>query len=263
MKLGFIGMGKMANSIVKGLINTYPTISKSIYFYEKSSDSAHNTATELGITSIKDISTLIQQTDMIILCIKPQNLDDITPFIAPLSASKTLVSILAGVTMDTLSKKCQASGPIIRLMPNTPSQLKQGVTAICHNQQTPSDTITHLETLLQSIGTTVIVEESHMNIITAISGSGPAFFYQIAKDIAAIGQDKGLSQDMAINLVAQTLIGAGHMLTKTGKSPQALIDEVSSKGGTTVAGLEKYTDLMIGQDLAQVILAAYQRASEL
>ncbi len=262
-KIGFIGMGKMATAIAQGLLSTKTVPSSAIYFYERTPESATQTAQTLGIIPVQDISTLIQKSDVVFLCVKPQNLTDISHQVSPFPPNKILISILAGISLSTLAQKCQAQGPIIRLMPNTPAVLKKGITAICTNKVTPPTTTQAIQTLLNSIGETLIVDESQMDIITAISGSGPAFMVQIASDIAKTGVAAGLSEAQAIRLIAQTMIGAGHMLLQSNTSPETLIQEVSSKGGTTVAGLTQYQDQKIGQSMTQVIQAAYQRAIEL
>ena len=148
-------------------------------------------------------------------------------------------------------------------MPNTPALLNAGITAFCTTPSVKPNHLNFIQTFLSSVGEAQQVEEDDMDIVTALSGSGPAFFYSIARDMIREGEAQGLSSDVARKLVQETLIGAGKMLQNSSSSPESLISDVASPGGTTEAGLTEYDTQNISDSLQSVIKAAANRSRTL
>lgn len=250
-QLGFIGFGKMAQAIYTSADKTQFTGT----YYDP----------HLSTASIPQLSLseLIETSDLLLLCIKPQSLSELKNQWPQVSLEgKHIVSILAGTTLAQL-ETAFGKIAITRVMPNTPALVGQSMSAFTHNKHVTSIQKTALLSLLKNCGHTQEAPENLMNIITAVSGSGPAFFYKIADAIAKSAQEHNLSYKTTITLTAQTMIGAGHMLLEANKTPQTLINDVSSPNGTTVAGLSIMTNSPIESILKETINAAYNRAIEL
>ena len=259
--IGFIGFGRMAKAIWAGIEaeSLYPR--HKVFFCVRSSQKRDAIVAQYHFSPV-DLDYLLTHSDTLMLCIKPQG---IAAFLQALPVTnlegKLVISIMAGVSIGALEPYfSQAS--LIRAMPNTPAKLKQGITALSCNENVTLAQKQLATRLFKHCGAVVDVEESTMNAVTALSGSGPAFIYKIADILAKTGQTEGLDYPTALHLVAQTFIGAGHMLIAT-PSPQHLIEEVCSAGGTTEAGLKVLQLSSIEADLKRVILAAIHRAKEL
>jgi len=241
-RIGFVGFGNMAKALWGGF-STLGVIGLAC---------DPNPTTTEGI-SFLSLNELIDQSEILFLCVKPQIFREM---IFPV-VSQPVVSIMAGVGLKELSQSFQT---VIRLMPNTPMSVSEGMTAICYPPDLTSNSI--LEMLLLTCGRILHVEESWMDVVTAISGSGPAFLYRLA-DIARLwAMDHGVPDRVATELFAQTLVGAGKLLLQT-PNPHLLIQQVTSPNGTTMAGL-KVAD---GSDLDGVwrgiLDATEQRSKEL
>lgn len=261
-KIGFLGFGSMAQAICKGALSSGILRSEFVYFTQRNTEKGNQAVSELGITMCTT-EDLVQTVDILVLGIKPQQLSDALSSVSPLSSSLTVVSLLAGTSLSTLSSYCETDTGIVRTMPNTPALIQKGVTALCSNSFVKPDHLATIQSIFSSVGTALFVDESDMDSVTALSGSGPAFVYAIARDIAQAGVSLGLSEDTAHHLVSETLIGAGEMLKLRSKSPNDLIADVASPGGTTEAGLLAYSQQDITSRLNAVIVAAATRSAEL
>ncbi|RAP33098.1 pyrroline-5-carboxylate reductase [Candidatus Marinamargulisbacteria bacterium SCGC AG-410-N11] len=257
--IGFIGFGNMAKAIYKGLISNNQKLN--IIFTEKDNLVAKKIEQEFPIKSVSK-DTIYKTASIIIIAVKPQQYQTI---LQPISNKKPnlIISILAGITMTTLEKQLGEHVPIIRCMPNTPALLQQGMSGISFNKNITEQHQEIAKTIFEGIGKMKVVPENVMDTVTGISGSGPAFFYQICHDIAELANNQGLSYEDAIQFAAQTLIGAGHMLLNSNKSPETLIQEVSSPNGTTVAGLQNYKSNQVNKQIQAMIQAAITRSKEL
>jgi len=261
-KIGFLGFGSMAQAICRGALQKGAISETSVYFSQRNAKTGTKTASELGITFCSS-EDLVNSVDILFLGVKPQQLNDALDSLALLPSSLTIVSLLAGTSLETLAKHCESGTGIVRTMPNTPALINQGVTAICKNDTVNSDALNTIQSLFDSVGSIQFVEESHMDIVTALSGSGPAFVYALARDMVQEGVSQGLSENSALQLVSETLIGAAKMLQTQSKPPNELISDVASPGGTTEAGLNAYSEQDITHKIRTVIKAASDRSKAL
>lgn len=259
--LGFIGFGRMAKAIWVGIEaeSLYPR--HKVMFSVRNPEKRDAIVSQYHFSPV-DLDYLLAHSDTLMLCIKPQGIEAFLHALPVINLEgKLLVSIMAGVTIATLEPYFQGAA-IIRAMPNTPARLNQGMTALACSEDVTLTQKQLATQLFTHCGHVVDVEESMMDAVTALSGSGPAFFYKIADILAKIGQSEGLDYATSLQLVAQTFVGAGHMLLKT-PSPQQLINEVCSPNGTTEAGLKALQQSSIEMDLQRMISAAIHRAKEL
>ena len=272
-KIGFIGCGKMAGAIISAIKEDYNVIGSEI-----SEEFAKSASQRLGIEVYCDNRKLAQDSDVIFIATKPNQavevLEGIKDLITP---QKLVVSICAGVTTkkieNILNPSTSGRGSyevtgegkkVIRIMPNTPALVKLGMFGICAGSKATENDVKFIENLLSSIGKCIDVTEKQMDIVTAISGSGPAFFYQVIEDMARAGEKLGLEYEKSLTLATQTALGSAQMIFNRGETPvQTLIDNVATKGGCTFVGIQemkKYDSTKVFYD---VIDKTTQKACEL
>ena len=262
-KIGFIGMGKMGQAIVKGLLTDRIFPKANISFFDTNESLIKQIEADLGLAALP-LTELISISDIILIAVKPQNITKLLDQFNKANLTKKLIiSILAGTKIqkfeNTLGNSCQ----IIRVMPNTPILLKHGMSAICYNKNVSPEYRKAAKIIFQNLSEIEEIDESLFDTVTGISGSGPAFLYRIADNIAELGAEQGLDYNTALKLIAQTFVGAGKMLLQKEKTPRELISDVSSPNGTTVAGLDYFNQTSIDQEIKKVFQKAILRSKEL
>lgn len=257
--LGVIGFGKMAEAICAGVHAAHKEIK--ISFFEKNEDRSKDILSKYPNFISSDLES-IAKAEFILLCVKPQNIESVFNTLPKLTASQCVISILAGTPIEKFETTI-GKLPIVRVMPNTPALLGESMTAISYNSAVSSQQKKIIKMIFDTIGKTLETDEKNINIITALSGSGPAYFYKIAQSMALEAKKEGFDEETATALIAQTMIGAGTMILKSKKNIKTLISDVSSPNGTTVAGLSAFEDTNLIKDLGNIIHRAYERAKEL
>ncbi|MCP4050610.1 MAG: pyrroline-5-carboxylate reductase [bacterium] len=261
--IGFIGAGKMAAAISGGLINSKLAAPNKIIFYEINQKRKDFIKNKYNITDT-DLQDLVTKSSIILFCIKPQNIE---PLLADLSKTniknKLLVSILAGTKISLFEQYLGTDIRIVRVMPNTPAIINEGMSALSFKKNISTDSYELIKKIFSVLGEIEEVDEKYMDAVTGICGSGPAFFYRLADNIAKAGEKEGLDYKTSLRLAAQTMAGAGKMLLKSEKAPEQLISDVASPGGTTAAGLNAFDRSTIDKEIQNVILKAVQRSKEL
>ncbi|MBU0579561.1 MAG: pyrroline-5-carboxylate reductase [Candidatus Margulisbacteria bacterium] len=261
-KIVFIGGGNMAEALLKGSLGASVFNTNDVVVTDIRADRLSYLENKYKIkTSLKNIIP-VEAADVILLAIKPQNMEEVLEEIkALINEKKLIVSIAAGVTIKQLQK--EKSWKIVRIMPNTPALIGQGIAALCSSSNVKENDKKIAEEIFKAVGKVVWVNERDINAITALSGSGPAFVYRLADYLIQAGKEVGLKKEVAKELVLQTFIGSAEMLAETEESPDALVKKVASPGGTTVAGLEVLDKSLVKNDLIKTIKAAKKRADEL
>jgi len=263
--IGFIGSGKMAGAIIQGVLKSGFTTAEKIQATQANSEGLEEKSAKLGINIILENKTLTKNSDIIFLAVKPNQITDVVKEINPyINEEKILVSIAAGITTASLEKVLPPKSKIIRVMPNTPVLLGEGMSAIFGNNFATKDDVEYIYKLFSTIGKCIILEnESQMDIVTAISGSGPAFFYKVINDIALAGEKLGLSYEKALLLSIQTAIGSAKMALNREITMENLISNVATKGGCTRVGVDVMEDLKTKEIFEEIIRKTAQKASEL
>lgn len=236
--IGFIGCGKMASAIIKGVSSSDNGEIYSIIGSEVNEEFAKSASERLGITVLTDNKELVKKSDIVFIATKPNNVVDVLEEINDsLNPNTLIVSIAAGVSTEKIEKVIKDSR-VIRIMPNTPALVKLGMFGVCKGSKATNEDLELIESLLSVIGKCIAVEENQMDIVTAISGSGPAFFYQVIEDMARAGEKLGLDYEKSLILATQTALGSAQMVFNRGEtSVQTLIDNVATKGGCTFVGI--------------------------
>jgi len=267
-KIGFIGAGNMAYSLIGGLLSSGGN-NELIWVADKNKDKNDLLAKGFSINTCADNKSLASLVDIIVLAVKPQVLKQVCEEIASSISSNNplIISIAAGINTDSISKWLaaeQSSLSLVRCMPNTPALVQSGATALYAVDHVSSQQKTSAESIMRSVGITVWLDnEQHMDAVTAISGSGPAYYFQIINIMERSAIKMGLDRKIAHLLAVQTAFGASKMALESSDDPETLRNKVTSPGGTTEKALEAMMSGGLEKLLMQATEAAQQRSIEL
>jgi len=262
--IGFIGAGNMAYALIKGLLSD-GFDAKNINVSDSNDKLLIKRQSELNITTYSDNVSLLDNSDIVIFAVKPQVLsmvclelkNNVTP-------NHLFVSIVAGIRGNDINRWLDGNFALVRTMPNTPALFQSGVTGLFANELVSSQQKKLVTSILSSVGECFWVDEEKLiDAITAISGSGPAYFFLLMQSITQAAIALGLDEKTANSLSIQTSLGASLMATKSGKDPKTLRSEVTSPNGTTQAAIESFQDQNFEGIVAAATRAAYDRAREL
>ncbi len=259
----FIGAGNMGAALINGILSKGIAAADTITAVD--TDTAKLDRLKVrGVYTTTDIAAAIKNAGIIILCVKPQSIDSVAAAVAQGNKNNTpIISIAAGITIARLQKHFSSEIEIIRVMPNTPALIGYGMSGLAFAAHVSEKTRTVALSIFNAIGETVVVDEPQLDAITGLSGSGPAYIFQVIQALAAGGIDQGLPEETAVRCAVQTVRGAAELIKQTGESPDTLTDKVSSPGGTTVAGLAAIRKQHGFEALREGVAAATQRSREL
>ncbi|MCD4781509.1 MAG: pyrroline-5-carboxylate reductase [Candidatus Omnitrophica bacterium] len=256
--VGFVGAGNMGSAIVSGIHQDYQ-----VYITDPDKKKCRNLVREYQVQSL-DLQSLLSQSDIIILAVKPQIFDELLTTLQPFITKKHLVvSIAAGITIDYITKRIGTHCRVVRTMPNLPAQVQFGVTAICAGSHALKKDLGMVKKIFNCVGTTVVVQEKEMDGITAVSGSGPAYVFFFIECLMAAARSLGFEQHVAQQLVRQTLKGSLELLESAHEDAATLRQRVTSRGGTTQAALDVLHAGQMALVYKNAIKAARKRAKEL
>jgi len=263
MNLGIIGCGKMGSALVKGAIRENAIDGQKVIAIDLIPELAQKLSKEIGASIAKTNDELIENSDAILLCVKPQNMISLTNSFTKERNSKLFISIAAGIKIDDLEKSFKNDDRIIRVMPNTPAMIGQGASAQSRGKNATESDAQFVSNLLNAVGITIEVPENQLDAVTGLSGSGPAYIYTVIEALADGGVLVGLPKEKALKLAAKTVIGAAEMVMKSDEHPAKLRDQVASPGGTTIAGLAALESGKLRSTLIEAVKAATKRSEEL
>ncbi|MFI3300462.1 MAG: pyrroline-5-carboxylate reductase [Candidatus Gastranaerophilales bacterium] len=263
-KIGFIGCGKMASAIIKGVLSTGFLAENEILAAEISEDNALKVKNALNIEVTTDNGILARNCDVIVIATKPCYVEEVLSEIASeLTCEKLIVSIAAGVSINKI-ENIVGENRVVRVMPNTPALVLEGMSGVCKGTFAKDGDIEFVMNLLSKIGKCIEVSEDKIDIVTAISGSGPAFFYKIIEEIARAGEKLGLDYEKSLLLATQTAIGSAKMIENRGEvEVQTLVNNVATKGGCTFVGVSVMNEQKSDELFFDVIDKTTQKACEL
>jgi len=260
-KLGFIGAGKLAGSVICGLVRAKFYSPQEIIAGEPNAEVRAALQNDVGVSVTANNVEVGENAEILFLGVKPGIVLPVVRELAPLLKDKCVVSLAAGVPISSMEKI--AEGRFLRALTNTPSAICEGATAIVRGTRTTAGDFELARTIFNAIGVVVEVEEKQIDAVTALAGSGPAFVYTLIEAMAQGGTKMGLSADVALTLAAQTVLGAAQLASESGKSPEELIKMVVTPGGTTAAGLAAMEKLKTSEGLIAAIEAATNRGREM
>ena len=264
MKIAIVGCGNMGMAFAKSFLQYNLVKKEDLLLVEKSAPRADTLREEKAGIVVETISPHIGEYDLVILSVKPQDFASVQDALREvLQTQQVVLSIMAGIPMASIQEKLNHR-LVIRAMPNTPALLGMGITGFAAAKEISFAQLLKVENLISATGRSVYLEdESMLDAVTALSGSGPAYFYYLVKAMIEAGKKMGFEESMASLLVKQTMLGAFHLINNADKSLDELIKAVASKGGTTEAALQAFETGHLADTLQNGILAAEQRAKEL
>ncbi len=263
-KIAVIGGGKMGGIIAQGLISREIISGKDITVTDIDAERRKILSSTMWLQVSDKNKETAKSADIIILAVKPQNMAQTLKEIAPaINKSKTVISIAAGITTASIEGNLTKGIRVIRVMPNTPALVSAGATAVAKGTNATDEDIKLARTIFDAVGITVEVDEKLMDAVTGLSGSGPAYFFVIIEALSDAGVLMGLPRNLALQLAAQTMLGAATLCLQEGNHPAQLKDMVTSPGGTTAAGLQALEEGKIRATLLSAVEAATKRSKEL
>lgn len=262
-RFGFIGAGTMAEAIVSGMVAQGLCEGREILMSNRSAEKLQRMAQTYGVATATDNQQVIDDAEYLIFAVKPQQFSTVCAQLQRKPAQgKAIVSIMAGVTMDTLAKQL-GSVALFRAMPNTPAKIGWGMTGVAANSLATAEQKQVVLDIFNSVGQTILIEEAYIDAVGAVSGSGPAYMYQILEALADGAVMAGLPRAVAYQLAGQTMAGSAMMMLETGQHPAVLKDAVTSPGGTTIRALKVMEERGVRNALMEAVQQAYLRAKEL
>ena len=239
-KLAVIGAGAMAEALISGMIENHLLHPKDIWVTNKSNqEKLHDLEKKYGVTTSYQLDEFFSETDAILLAMKPKDALNALSSIKPYMNDQILIiSVLAGVSIESMEQVLEKPSSIVRVMPNTSATIGKSATALAINDHVTKEQTLLAENIFQTVGITRIVDETHLDAVTGLSGSGPAYIYYLFEAMEKGALELGLDQQMAKDFILQTFLGAAEMLSKSSKPAHQLRKEVTSPGGTTEAGLK-------------------------
>jgi len=264
-KIGFIGAGSVVQTIIKGLISNDVVKSHKIWVNNrKNREHLLTLRKDYGVNCTEDKKKVFNNTDTIILAVKPQDIQEVLEEIKPIISEKQLlVSVAAGITTQTIARILEKDIAIIRVMPNTSCAVGASATAIAKGKLANERHLLTVSKLFQALGEVVVVDEKDMDLITGLSGSGPAYFYYMVELMQKAAVSHGLSEEVARKLILQTLYGAAKMLKETDEQPAVLRKKVTSPNGTTYAALKVFETMGFEEIVTKAIIKASERSTQL
>jgi len=262
--IAFLGAGNMAEALVKGLLRANVAEPREIICSDRSEERGPVLTQRYGVRFTRSNKEATAGADIVVLSVKPQVMNKLLDEISPVLTDKKLViSIAAGVPIAAIERKVGHGVRIIRTMPNTPALVGAGATALSAGEHATEDDLHQARALFDAIGKSVVVDEVLLDAVTGLSGSGPAYIFLIIEALSDAGVKVGLARTTAQELAAQTVLGSAKLLIETGEHPGRLKDQVTSPGGTAIAGLHTLEAGGLRTTLMDAVEAATIRSKEL
>ncbi|MDX2111942.1 MAG: pyrroline-5-carboxylate reductase [Verrucomicrobiota bacterium] len=262
-KFAFLGAGRMASAMIVGLLNKRYATSTEIICTSADDGTGPTLATKTGIIYSDQANSILAEAGALVLAIKPQQFKALEPSFTALAAGKLVISILAGTPIRAIAAKFAGARNVVRAMPNTPGQIGAGITCFASLHPLSAEDKVLVDQALGAMGPVIPVEEADLDAVTALSGSGPAYVFEFIAGLRDGGIAAGLKPEVAYQLAMETVLGSAKLLLQSEQTPEFLRDQVTSPGGTTLAGLKVMNDSNFRKTLGETVLAAQKRSREL
>jgi pyrroline-5-carboxylate reductase len=263
-KLALIGAGKLGEGLLSSLLASQMVPADRVVATVAHQPRADHLAQKYGIEAGTNNQRAVSGADLVLICLKPQQVKGFLHEVKKqLRPDALLISAAASVTTAHIEKELGPAARVVRAMPNTPSLIRQGMTAIARGHHATDADVSLAELLFSSMGRTVVADEKHMDAITGLSASGPAYVYLIIESLAEGGVKMGLPRELSTLLSAQTLLGASALVLETGEHPAKLKDAVTTPAGCTIDGLLELEEGGLRVTLIKAVVRAAQRARQL
>ncbi|HEV8525640.1 MAG TPA: pyrroline-5-carboxylate reductase [Terriglobales bacterium] len=263
-KLAILGVGKIGGILLEAFLKQKLVSPQNIAATVHRPERVQEVARQFKVRVSTDNRAAVRTADVILICVKPQTVDEVLDEIRPeVTPAKLIISVAASVPTSYIQQKLQVAVPVIRAMPNTPASVGCGMTGLCKGGFAREKHIQIAHALFDCVGRTIEVEERQMDAVTGLSASGPAYIYIILESLAEAGVKVGLSREVATLLAAQTALGAARVVLDSGHHPALLKDMVTTPAGCTIDGILELEEGKLRVTLIKAVVKATQRASEL
>ena len=263
LRIGFIGGGNMATALIGGLVGKL-TAGANIHVVDPNAEALANLQKKFGVTTASHIDAAVARCDVVVLAVKPQQMKEVVAQLAPHIGSQLVLSIAAGIRAVDLSRWLNGYTAIVRTMPNTPALIGKGITGMVAMAGVSKDQHDAADAIMRAVGATVwLNDESLIDPVTAVSGSGPAYVFYFIEAMQEAAQEMGLSAEQGTQLAIATFVGASQLAAQSTEPVSVLRDRVTSKGGTTYAALTSMESSGVKQAIATALKAAAARGKEL
>ena len=263
MKYGFIGLGNMASAIIRGMVHSGKFPVGSILGFNRSKHKTDALAAEVGLVPMPDIPTLVQQSDVIVLAVKPQMMPDVLPLVAPVVTDKQLVITIAAGEPAAYYEAAFGKVPVVRVMPNISARVLEAASGLCGGAYATAEHIAVAKEMFATIGKVYEVSEGQFATFSALAGASGAFIHLYIDALASAGVKNGLPRPMAEELAAQAVLGAAKLTLASDLHPVALADQVCSPGGTTIEGVHTLKRLGFESAVQQAVDAVIEKDRKL
>jgi pyrroline-5-carboxylate reductase len=262
--LAVLGAGKLGETLIRGLLDAGVVRKERVTVTAAHAERVEKLRAQFGVRGAASNLEATRGADLVLLAVKPQQVSGVLKEIrGALAPPQLLISVAASVSTVFIEKHLDHPVPVIRAMPNTPALLRKGMTAVCAGAHAGPKHLEIATSIFGAVGRTLTVDEKHMDAVTGLSASGPAFIYIVIESLAEGGVKVGLPRDVATELAAQTVLGAGAMVIETGEHPAKLKDLVTTPAGCTIDGILELEEGGLRVTLIKAVVRATQRAKEL
>lgn len=264
-KIGVIGLGSMGGAIINGLLSSGAVKRTGVIGFDK--DTAKRTAAikRYAIPVAGSIPETVAHSDIVIFAVKPQNIDEVLREVSFYGKGRLYISIAAGIKTrrieKALARVCKPR--VIRVMPNTPALVREGISAVCKGRYATAKDLEAADEIFSSVGETINLNEKYFDLVTAVSGSGPAYFFYLKEALIEAAVRLGMDKTTAKRLVSKTGLGAARLLIESGHEPGILRQRVTSKGGTTEQAIKVFDRAGMKRIIGKAVAAAARRSREL
>ena len=263
-RVGFLGAGNMGEAMIRGMVQAGLVPPDHILASDAQRDRLGQIASRYGIRAVADNMALVRDADVVVLAVKPQIMAPVLGEIASAADERKLfISVAAGVATATLRSQLGRSVRLIRVMPNTPALVLEGVTAIARAEGLAPGDLETAQELFGAVGKAVLLDEEALDAVTGLSGSGPAYVAIVIESLADGGVKMGLPREIAMKLATQTVLGAAKLVKETGQHPATLKDQVTTPGGTTISAIHALEERGLRAMLISAVVTATERSREL
>ncbi len=257
-KIGFIGGGKMASAILKGIINSGWCKSDEIIVSDKNEEALKLIKENYNVNITVNNNEVLKSAKIVLFAVKPFVIRDIMDEIKEnITQNHIILSIAAGISINSI-EEILGKIPVIRIMPNTPALVNEGMSAVCKGHYALDEHVKIAEEIFSSVGKVINSEEKYIDVITAVSGSSPAFYYYIINEIAKAGEKLGLDYETSLKLSAQTALGSAKMIMDSGINPEQLIINVTTPGGCTAVG----NDILKAHNVSDILFETIDKTAK-
>ncbi len=263
-KIVLIGGGNMGHSLLRGILKAGLTPPENFTVVDIHEGKLASMKEEFGVHTATEAAGVIPGAEVVILAVKPYTLNDVIDgFSAAASSEQLFISIVAGVRGGYISSRIGKDNPVVRCMPNIAATVDAAASAICACSSATAEHMEIAETILGAVGEVVQVEEHHMDAVTGLSGSGPAYIYMVIEALCDGGVKMGLPRDVAMKLATQTVVGASRLVKESGEHPATLRDRVTTPGGTTIAAVHELEERGLRAMLISAVVTATEQSKAL